>query len=194
MRIRVFVLSILAAFTASCGEAVQPLASPSNLVGAVKDHSLTSLLIAPVQRSTPLPSDVTWSFQVGSGGATSSNSDVGLTVTVPAGAVSENVQITVTALAGQPVAYRFEPHGLQFGRNVYLTQDLNHTTLGLLSGLLLRGAYFATDSLELSTDGLAIVTEIIGAATNPLTRTTTFPIQHFSGYILASGRDSTEQQ
>jgi len=93
------------------------------------------------------------------------------------------------------VAYRFEPHGLVFARKVTLTQNLRGTTAdGLLSSLVpLSGAYFATDDLELDADGLANVTEIIPATLSLLTRKASFPIEHFSGYILASGRGSARE-
>lgn len=151
----------------------------------------TSLLIPPVDRTTPLAEDISWSFTVGPAGAVSSNSGTGLTIAVPANAVSSSITITVTALAGAPVAYRFEPHGLVFARKVTLTQDLRGTTAeNLLSSTVLSGAYFATDELELDADGLANVTEIIPASINLLTHTASFPIEHFSGYIYASGRGS----
>lgn len=154
--------------------------------------TLTNLLIAPVTRDAPLASDISWSFTVGPAGGSSGNSTAGLAIWVPAGALSSTQTITVTALAGSPVAYKFEPHGLVFSRKVALTQNLRGTSAALLS-LPLSGAYFATDELELTDDGLAKVTEIIAALANPWTRTATFPIQHFSGYILASGRSSSEE-
>ena len=156
---------------------------------------VTSLLIPPVERTTPLAQDITWSFTVGPAGASSSNSVSGLTISVPSNAVSTSTTITVTALAGAPVAYRFEPHGLVFARKVTLTQNLRGTTAdGLLSSLVpLSGAYFATDDLELDADGLANVTEIIPATLSLLTRKASFPIEHFSGYILASGRGSARE-
>ena len=194
MRKRVLVGSFgVAAFAlaTACSDLVQPV--PTSPAAGGQQSALTSLLIAPVQRSQALTEDVTWSFDVGPGGATSTNAAAGLAISVPMGAVSQPVTITVTALAANAVAYRFEPHGLQFNRSVYLTQDLRHTTLGILTGLTLSGAYFTTDTLELS-NGLAAVTEIISAWTNPFSRTATFPIRHFSGYILASGRDGTTEE
>jgi hypothetical protein len=154
---------------------------------------LTGLLVAPVQRATPLASDVSWSFSAGPGGATSTNSSVGLTIAIPSGALSSTQTITVTALAGSPVAYKFEPHGLVFAKKAYLTQDLRKTTSGILN-LLLSGAYFSTDRLEVNSSGLALVTEILSAVVNPLSRTVSFGIQHFSGYIVASGYSSGDAE
>lgn len=183
----------------ACSDAGQPLAPARTHVGSGASeqllggiiggviNTLTNLLVPPINRTTPLASDVRWTFTAGPGGATSSNAAVGLTIVVPAGALSTTQTITVTALAGAPVAYRFEPH-LQFSRKVYLTQNLRGTTAGLLAPL--NGAHFATDLLQLNPQGLAIVTELVPALANPLTRTATFGVGHFSGWILGSGRAS----
>jgi len=151
------------------------------------------LLIAPVKRNTPLASDVVWSFYAGSGGGYTSNSSVGLTVSIPPGALSNTVKITVTALEGAPVAYRFEPH-LEFSKKVYITQNLKGTSAGLLSSLLLKGAHFPGDSPVYTSSGLAIVDEVVPAILSNLLgllgRTATFGVGHFSGWILASGNES----
>lgn len=169
------------------GELLEPAVG---VIGQVVDA-----LVPPVQRNVPLGSDVTWSFWAGPSGATSSNSSVGMTIVIPRGALSSTKRITVTALAGSPVAYKFEPHGLVFLRPAYLTQNLRGTSAGdLLSLPMLYGAYFATDRLELNDDGLASVTEILPTTTSLLTETVTFPIGHFSGYIVASGRASEAQE
>src|SRR5689334_10671691 len=67
---------------------VAPVASApsaSNLLGL---GGLLETTVAPITRTSPLANDVSWSFTVGAGGATSSNAAVGLTVSVPAGALS----------------------------------------------------------------------------------------------------------
>jgi hypothetical protein len=155
------------------------------LLGFVGDF-----LVPPVQRTTPLAEDVSWSFTVGSGGGSSSNSAVGLSIVVPSGALSSTQTITVTALKGSMVAYKFEPHGLQFSRPVVLTQSLNGTNVGLLYLKPLSAAYFETDRPEVNGSGLVAVTELLGTILNPLTRKVSFGIKHFSGYIVASGRAS----
>jgi hypothetical protein len=167
---------------------VAPVASEqtsSNLLGLGELLGLTT--VSPITRSTPLANDVSWSFTVGSGGATSSNSAVGLTISVPAGAVSSPTVITVTALKGSAVAYNFAPHGLQFSRSVMLSQKLQGTSVGSQLLPSLRGGYFANDD-DLLDNGLALVSEVLTGLTNPLTKTFSFPIEHFSGYLVASGR------
>lgn len=155
--------------------------------------SIGSTLVAPLDRATPLAEPVTWSFSVGADGATSTNAASGLTIAVPRGALASTVTITVTALSGSAVAYRFEPHGLTFERNVTLTQNLAGTTAGVLSNLLLQGAHFPGDE-PVVTNGLALVTETVTAHINLLANTASFPIQHFSGWIVATGRSSSEDE
>ena len=159
--------------------------SSSNLLGLQA--------IAPITRNTPLAEDVSWSFTVGSGGATSSNSAVGLTIHVPSGAVSSPTTITVTALQGSLVAYGFAPHGLQFARKVTLTQKLNGTSVANQLLPMLSGAYFASDEPILS-GGLALVTEVLSGLVNPLLKQFSFPIEHFSGYLVASGRSRPSEE
>jgi hypothetical protein len=171
---------------------VAPVASEQtnpNLLGLGGLLGLTT--VAPITRNTPLENDVSWSFTVGSGGATSSNSAVGLTISVPSGAVSAPTVITVTAIKGSAVAYRFAPHGLQFSRRVTLTQKLQGTSVGSQLLPSLSGAYFANDE-DLLDNGLALVSEVLSGLLNPLTRTFSFPIEHFSGYLVASGRSKDE--
>jgi hypothetical protein len=150
------------------------------LLGAV-----TGLLVPPLKRTTPLTSDVSWTFVAGPGGATSSNSTVGLTVSVPAGALATTTTIRVTAVAGSAVAYAFEPH-LEFAKGVTLTQSLRGTTAGLLA--LYSGAHFDGDRPTFTSGGLAIVDELVPALGGLLTHTVSFKVDHFSGWIVASGR------
>jgi hypothetical protein len=182
---------VVALAGSACSDATQPLApneragdAPENLLGWL-GGVVSDLLVNPVDRTTPLPADVTWTFTAGPAGAVSSNSAVGLTITIPPGALASSTTLTVTALAGSPVAYRFEPH-VEFERGVYLTQRLSGTNAGLL--LPLVGGHFATDLLELDVNGLLEVTEIVPSLTNIFARNTTFRVSHFSGWVLASGR------
>ena len=167
------------------------LTSPTNQAPLDRSHRsgasiIAPALVAPVERLTPLATDVSWTFVAGPFGAVSRNADVGLTVIIPFGALSSTQTITVTALEGSAVAYRFEPH-VTFGRGVTLTQDLS-LTRSRFSLLPLLGAHFDGDVLEF-TNGLVGVTETLPAITSLLTGTARFDVWHFSGWIVASGRD-----
>lgn len=166
----------------------------STLLGGSVDETVSTvetILVAPVHRKVALAQPVSWSFTVGSAGATSSNPATGLTIEIPSGALSRPVTIKVTALAGTAVAYRFEPHGLQFAQDVQLKQKTSLLDLGLVSSLLFQGAHFPGDEPEYI-DGLAVVTETVAAQLNLLSGTLSFPIRHFSGWIIASGRSDND--
>jgi hypothetical protein len=102
--------------------------------------------------------------------------------------------ITVTALAGSTVAYAFEPHGTVFNVPLTFVQRLGHTKLkgkpapGLLSHL--EGAYFPDVGLVDPTTGEAVVTETLPTSVEAtfLDDVVTFPIHHFSGYLISTGR------
>ena len=186
-------------FTTACSESASaPLTAPlradtaansSHLLGGLLGtvtNTLNALLASPVQRNTPLAQDVSWTFVAQPGGSVSSNSTVGLTIVVPAGAVDQYQTITVTALKGAAVAYRFEPH-MEFERKVVLTQDLRGTSAGgLLNLTALKGAHFEGEVLDYL-NGKVKVTEIVPALLSWLTKTASFSVDHFSGWILASG-------
>lgn len=149
------------------------------LLGGVKQ-----LLFAPLQRNTPLAQDVSWKFTVGPAGGSSSNSSVGLTIVIPPNAVSSPKTITVTALAGSPVAYRFEPH-ITFNKKIYLTQNLSGTSAGVLGSLMMKAAHFEGSTPTYTSSGLAIVDEIVSGLV--FSGHFTFGVTHFSGWIPGSG-------
>jgi ZU5 domain len=114
----------------------------------------------------------------------------GLTMVFPAGAVSAPIEITVTS-DDKYVAYRMEPTGTQFLKNVTVTQLLSFTQL---TGRRLRNpllaAYIADDKLSLA--GKVPVLEIepsqtIFSPSTGLPQAQVWLIKHFSRYMLASG-------
>lgn len=155
--------------------------APSRLLGL-------SLQVPIVQRLVPLSLPVKWSFVASPFGSRSSNLLTGLTVVVPPGAVSVPTTITVTAEAGFPVAYDFQPAGTQFKTPISLVQNLSVTSLanGLL-GASPTGAYFAASTLQYdATTGTGTVNEFEPTSTNLLLMQTTVSVSHFSGYTFAS--------
>lgn len=154
-----------------------------------------NLLATPIHRSQALANDVSWTFTASPNGSRSSNSAVGLSIYVPPGAVDRYTTIRVTALKGTAVAYRFEPH-IEFDRKVVLTQSLRGLEYGLLgTGLLslspFKGAHFDGDVPTYNSDGQALVGEVVGAVLNLFSNTTSFGVDHFSGWIVASGYDDS---
>lgn len=155
--------------------------APSHLLGL-------SLQVPIVQRLVPLALPVKWSFVASPLGSRSSNLLTGLTVVVPPGAVSVPTTITVTAEAGVPVAYDFQPAGIRFAKPISLVQNLSVTSLtsGLL-GATPTGAYFSSSTLQYNaTTGTGTVNEFEPTSTNLLLLQTTISVSHFSGYTLAT--------
>ena len=194
-----------AVFATACSDSTTgPTAAPvfadttadAHLLGGLLGGVLGTvgnLVATAVHRSQPLANDVSWTFTASRYGSRSSNSTVGLSIYVPPGAVDRNVTITVTALKGSAVAYRFEPH-VEFDRKVVLTQSLRGLSYGLLgTGLLnlspFKGAHFEGDEPRYNGDGQALVNEVVGAVLNLFSGSTSFGVDHFSGWIVASGYD-----
>lgn len=114
----------------------------------------------------------------------------GLTIVFPQGAVSAPLKITVTA-DERYVAYKMEPSGTRFLKDVTVTQALGFAKLGdspLRNQIF--AAYIADDHLKLS--GKVPVLEI-EPSTTVMSASTGRPeaqiwvIRHFSRYMLASG-------
>ena len=114
----------------------------------------------------------------------------GLTISFPAGAVTTPIRITVTS-DDKYVAYKMEPSGTQFRKDVTVTQLLGFTMVG---GQRLRNelfaAYIADDKLKLT--GIIRVLEIEPSHTlfsprTGLPEAQVWLIKHFSRYMLASG-------
>jgi hypothetical protein len=114
----------------------------------------------------------------------------GLTIVFPAGAVSAPLTITVTSDEGY-VAYKMEPTGTRFAKDVVVTQLLSFTEVGgepLNTHLF--AAYIADDRASLG--GNVPVLEIepshtIFSALTGLPVAQVWLIKHFSRYMLASG-------
>lgn len=124
-------------------------------------------------------------------GGTISIPETGLTLSFPAGAVTAPLTITITS-DDRYVAYKMEPTGTRFLKDVTATQQLNTTSI---FGSPLRGplyaAYIADDNIKLS--GKVPVLEIEPGTTifsllnSLLPQAHVWTIRHFSHYMLASG-------
>jgi len=144
------------------------------------------LPVRGVTRATPLAEDISVSAVIGKDGGTISIPAAGLTLVVPAGAVTSNTQFTATALAGRLVAYEFEPHGTKFAVPLQFTQDLRKVSLvGVLTAPLMDGAYFTDASRLNQTLGIGLVNELVPATVDLLKLRVGFPINHFSGYLVS---------
>ncbi|HEX6628561.1 MAG TPA: hypothetical protein VF105_11415 [Gemmatimonadaceae bacterium] len=176
---------------ASCAapDLANPTAPLASGIPTAADLSGPSL--RAVSWKEPLAGPVVVSKTINEFGGTISIPQTGLTIDFPAGAVSSAVTVTVTADA-RYVAYKMEPAGTQFGKDVRVTQALSATSLSSLPlGSSLYAAYIADDGVDLS--GILPVLEILPSNTvfsllPPLVpQVEVWSIRHFSRYILASG-------
>ncbi len=186
---RLTLVAILAACSAdpnaiaTTAPMLQPPAAAQALhIGPMPIGTLTTM--RPLTRRAPLPYDLTASANIGPAGGTLRLPQAGFTLTVPAGAVDAPTHFAVTALAGSDVAYEFEPHGTVFLRPLSAVQELRGTRSALVQSALKAG-YFA-DRSTLGVSGVGVmVSEQIAGTLGSRRNDFTWPIRHFSGYIVA---------
>jgi hypothetical protein len=141
-----------------------------------------------VTRDTPLSAPQSASAFIGVFGGRISLPGAGLTVYIPPFALETPTVITVTAVAGNQVAYEFEPHGTQFRVPLIASQNLTGTsasTGGVLPSVLYAG-YFANVADLNQLNATALVSELLGTSISSSGRAS-FLIGHFSGYLIAAG-------
>ena len=149
------------------------------VVGTV--NGLTGSILNILGRVLPVSHDITVTKVIGRNGGTITIDATGLQLVVPPGAVDTNVVFSVTAMAGNSVAYKFEPHGLTFKQPLLLKQSVLHTLW--LPGLPLGGGYFKDDA-QVDTQGKkAVVDERLPATLQGLW--ITIKLWHFSGYLVS---------
>ena len=132
------------------------------------------------------------SQQIGPAGGTIRMPGSGLTIVFPAGALKETKTITVTP-DDKYVAYKMEPSGTTFDKDVSVTQLLSFTEVaGAPLRTQLFAAYVRDDNAKLS-GKVTIPKSDIQPSQTILSRITGLPeaevwvIRHFSRYMLTSG-------
>ena len=186
---RLLSVLLLAGCARDAATPLEPDAGTSAVSAEQFEQSAALLGLVPVRgvtRTSPLAQNISVSAVIGSDGGTISIPDAGLTLVVPAGAVTSSTKFTATALAGRLVAYEFEPHGTKFAVPLQFTQDLRKVTLvGFVTAPVLDGAYFTDASRLNQALGLAATSEIQPATVDLLRLQVGFPINHFSGYLVS---------
>lgn len=197
-RLRSFAFAVLGATLlaapAACRDAVAPepvaqAPAPNALLGlpdpGLGDVSRTvDTTIIALRWREPVQSDISRSAVIGPSGGSISIEELGFRFRVPAGALTQPTNLTVTAVAGSVVAYEFEPHGLQFAERATFSQELSYTDLTGVLGVVMKGAYFESRD-DIFPDGTADVSEIIPTRLDFFPLRVKFPVKHFSGYIVA---------
>lgn len=175
---------------ASCADpALQGLTGPS--VVADKGGGGTQSGLHALWWDNEYQSQVSVSQQVGPSGGTITIAATGFTMVIPSGALSSTLTITVTADT-RYVAYKMEPTGTQFQKDVTVTQSLSNTSIGGASlQNQIYAAYIADDSTSLSgkipVAEIEPSTTIFSSPTSRVPQAQVWIIRHFSRYMLASG-------
>ena len=163
----------------------------TSVVGFVADA--TGITIHPIAwNSSYVQVSYTVSGTITPWGGTLTIPESDFTMTFPVGAVSQPTLITVTS-DPQYVAYKMSPAGITFAKPVVVTQRLRQTAAygQPLTTTKLFGAYISDDVLGLSTLVHALEIElsatIFAPGSSTLPEITTWTVNHFSRYMLASG-------
>ena len=106
---------------------------------------------------------------------------------MPASLSAPIATFRVTSLAGNNVAYEFEPHGATFVVPLVFSQSLANVNVSATAATLLQGAYFADKAQVNTAAKSANVNEMFPVAVGA-NGTITFRVSHFSGYLVSSGR------
>lgn len=114
----------------------------------------------------------------------------GIKVIVPKGAVSRPVTFSVTRIAGNVVAYDFQPHGTTFAVPIQIEQPTLGTNLMKQPAVKsISGAYFSWLNQASGTAGVTEFRPTFVAADKAWIK---FTVEHFSGYMVSTGRDNEE--
>ena len=189
---------------ASCSEAgiSAPIAPAETIAAPAGAHFVAHGLTGAVADATHLKLKALWwknkkqkvvtvSKTIDQSGGTISIPETGLTISFPAGAVSNPIKITVTS-DDKYVAYKMEPSGTRFLKDVTVTQLLATTAVsGAPLQSQLYAAYIADDKLNLGGTVKALEIEPSTTIFSPhsplLPEAQVWVIRHFSRYMLASG-------
>lgn len=180
---RLGVLAVAAGLLTACADqSTTPFGPSAAPTGALS-------LATTLGRTAPLSQSVTTSVLIDSTGGTLRIAETGLTVEIPAGAVTQPTLITATAIPGSSFAYEFGPHGTKFARPLVMRQEIEGGRLGLLSrSAKLEIAYFASRS-QLNADGSEVlVNEFLPIQADVRGNRVRWEASHFSGYVVSSGR------
>jgi hypothetical protein len=191
--LRTFIIAVAAVVAAGCASdsPVAPTSAAKAPAGSSQQSLVGTLLgtpqtVNPLLRTTPLASNITASTRVGLLGGSINIPAAGLSIVIPPLAAPLGTVIKVTALAGNKVAYEFEPHGLHFLLPLVALQNL-HNVQTPAGGLLDLGLGYFPDATNVTS-----ITELLNVNVDLLGLTATTTIWHFSGYVFVGGRSAID--
>ncbi len=172
-RVAALLVSAAAALSLSCGESTPVGVSPQpDLLGTVTETLTKTVNSLSLLRCDPLLA-VKVAQTVGpDGGVIQIGPHV---LSIPAGALSQDVKIKAEAPSDTVNHVHFEPEGLEFKKTASLT--MSYANCGLLPSLPPRQIVYTTDDL--------VILEALKSLDLPLDRTVTGKLKHFSEYAVA---------
>lgn len=180
---------------AACGTDA-PTNAPNSISAEIVDPAQTAYLL---KRKVPLQQEIKVSTTIrpGQKGGSLKIPEAGFHLSISPEALppgSAPVTITVTALAGDEVAYQFSPHGLVFAKEkgLAVTQDLSVTMMDGHSGQTLFEAVYFEDELDIDAGaGTVLYKEKFETTQTASGQRLHWRIPHFSGYAISTGRTRT---
>ncbi len=153
-----------------------------------------------VRREVALANDMSTSRMIGPEGGMLQIPEAGVTLAIPAGALLTDVEISMTALKGDAVAFEFQPHGIYF----QVPPEIRVAVEGTKAESWWFWSWLSTSSTNWLETSLPLGEFLgvyfdgdpgAGEAVDPLESIparleygeVVFPIRHFSGYACASG-------
>jgi hypothetical protein len=183
--------SFIVVALAGCGDRSGPVEPRLSRVESEAAQASGKTRAALVKRSRPLKGDLVARQTITAAGGTIVIEGAGLIVHFPAGAVSGDLDVSVTAHRGKHVVYSFEPHGARFAQPLTIGQLLSSTTYTRKSehSPELHGGYLSRGLQDVSATGVGAFTETFAAAfvTQGGGAFVVFQTTHFSAYAVASG-------
>jgi hypothetical protein len=199
--VRYVALSVGALVGLACGDYTHPTSPasakvlpPTLAVGASYSFLASSAKVKAVRwGSGHSRVEQSVSAVIGPDGGSLSLPGSDFSMSIPSGALTKPVTITVVAKAGPYVAYEMLPHGLRFLKPATAAQGLKTTAAyGTDAGNLVRSAYLPEGSETINADDSASPSELEASTTyfsgaRPVAESHVWVINHFSRYILISG-------
>lgn len=182
----------LAAAAMACADGGRAPVAPDGPVArppaaALEKRSARQVKVDGLRWRHQLKEDLSASAVIGPAGGVLALPATGVRLVVPPGAVARPTTFGVTALAGKLVAYDFEPAGSTFPVALRVEQDAAFIDTKRAPTTAVIAGYFPSRANLDQALGTGSVTEVI--ATSWSSSTLTFPVWHFSGYIISWGRD-----
>jgi hypothetical protein len=189
VRVRsIFVAALVLGGTVACRDDSPAPLAPTATADFKKVKNQTTLDTSTVvTRKVPFTSDVTVSAVIGSAGGTLEFKDAGLTLIVPAGAVSSDQTFSITAIGGSMIAYDFAPH-MNFAKPLRLEQKLSYLDMPSDPSSVSLGYFADRTSLGVTETEVGTILEQLPVKFDLTNSKAKADVMHFSGYLMASGR------